>query len=209
MGCCWSGSCYGRCARRVNGTSGGIFDGAKFRFHDVSSCRLGGIDRQRHLRSAKFPWLALCLPSAICDSDDAICGDECFHRIDHLVCAVGDSGRFLRAHVCDDGTCLRAIRPQPILVVRAVVRNGVVVGGARSRGRAGHNLDVMVIVAEGVPVSVAGLFHVEKTLAVCDGDDDSTDCWGDCIASVGLWLAAKSNVLAGMGRGCCPAVSGS
>ena len=126
-----------------------------------------------------------------------------------MVFAVGDPGHFLRANVCDDGTCLRAVRPEPILIVRAVVRNGVVVGGARSRRRAGDNIDVMVIdgravsvaareryfrrdgvgvcrVAEGVPVSIAGLFYVEKTLAVAGGNDDSTDRWGDCVAIVGL-----------------------
>jgi hypothetical protein len=65
------------------------------------------------------------------------------------------------------------------------------------------------LMAESVSLSVAGLFHVGKTLAVGHGDDDSTDRWGDCLAIVGLWLAAKPNVLAGVGCGHCPAVSGS
>lgn len=104
-------------------------------------------------------------------------------------------------------------------------------GRARSRGRSGDHLDVMVIdaravpvaareghcrrdsvgmcrVAEGLPVGVAGLFPPRKALAVGNGGDYSTDRWGDCIACTGLWLAAKFNLLAGVDCGCCPAVSG-
>src|SRR4029077_2353685 len=143
-----------------------------------------------------------------------------------------DLGRLLRANGCDDGRCLRAVRAKPVLVVHVIVCNGVAVGGASSRGRGHDNFDVMVIddravsvaawkgyfwrdgagvcrVNKGVPAGITGLFYVEKTLAVTGGNDDSTDRWGNCVASVGLWLAAKSNVLARVGCGRCPAVSGS
>src|SRR5215472_2971785 len=40
MGCCGSRGYSGRGTRRTNGASGGIFDGAKFRFHDLSSGRM-------------------------------------------------------------------------------------------------------------------------------------------------------------------------
>jgi len=129
------------------------------------------------------------------------------------------------------GSLVRAVWPGPILVVRAAICNGVVMGRARSSGRAGVHLDVMVIdvravsvpareghfrrrsvgmcrVAEGFPVGVASPFHPRKALAVGDGNDDSADRWRDCVASAGLWLAAKSNLLAGVDCGCCPAVSG-
>src|SRR5262245_23927665 len=104
-------------------------------------------------------------------------------------------------------------------------------GRTRSRRGAGDHLDVVVInaralpvaaraghfrrrsvgmcrVAEGFAVGVASAFLPRKGLAVGDGNDDSTDHWGDCVASTGLWLAAKSNLLAGVDCGCCPAVSG-
>src|SRR5262249_60375412 len=59
-------------------------------------------------------------------------------------------------------------------------------------------------VAEGVSVGVAGVFHVGKTLAFGDGNNNSANRWRDRVAIVGLWLAAKSNVLAGMGGGSVP-----
>src|SRR5262249_61700012 len=100
-------------------------------------------------------------------------------------------------------------------------------GRARSRGRSGDHLDVMVIdaravpvaareghcrrdsvgvcrVAEGLPVGVAGLFPPRKARAVGNGGDYSTDRWGGCIAWTGLWLAAKFNLLAGGGWGWLP-----
>src|SRR5262249_61457030 len=81
-------------------------------------------------------------------------------------------------------------------------------GRARSRGRSGDDLDVMVIdaravpvaareghcrrdrvgmcrVAEGLPVGVAGLFPPRKALAAGDGGELATDCLG----GLKCWLA--------------------
>src|SRR5262249_19174526 len=133
-----SGFSYGRCARGVNGPPDGVFDAAQVRLHDVPGGGLGCIDWWQYLPRAQSQRLALCLSSAICDSDGAFCEDERLHRIDRLVCAVNDPAWFLARNMRDDWTGLRSVRAQPVLVVRALVRDGAVVGWASSCRRAGQ-----------------------------------------------------------------------
>src|SRR5262249_57187024 len=97
-------------------------------------------------------------------------------------------------------------------------------GRARSRGRSGDHLDVMVIdaravpvaareghcrrdsvggcrVAEGLPVGVAGLFPPRKALAVGNCGEYSTDCLGGCLCCTGLWVAVEFYLFARRGCG--------
>src|SRR5262249_59182522 len=103
-------------------------------------------------------------------------------------------------------------------------------GRARSRGRSGDHLDVMVIdaravpvaareghcrrdsvgmcrVAEGLPVGVAGLFPPRKALAVGNGGRYSTGRWGDFLSCPCFWVGGEVYLFVGGGFGLLPARS--